>query len=76
MSKEFILPLHIYYEDTDAGMERARTELLRNFQQHVRLQKNHDIVFCKGFVTIVCVDENIKTRRIMHELLEGLTSGN
>ena len=40
MTKEFILPIRIYYEDTDAGgvvyhanylkfMERARTELLR-----------------------------------------------
>lgn len=136
MTKEFILPLRIYYEDTDAGgvvyhanylkfMERARTELLREigfdisdlakqgyffvvkninleylyparlndyveivskvaehnkikikFQQQVRLRDNYDIVFCKSLITIVCVDEHIKPRKIRDDLLEILTNGN
>ena len=46
------------------------------FQQQVRSRDNYDIVFCKSMITVVCVDEHIKPRKIKDNLLEGLTSGN
>ena len=61
---EFILPVRIYYEDTDAAgvvyyanylkfMERARTEWLRNigFEQDI-LNKEKNILFAVRNVTI------------------------
>ncbi|MCK4608612.1 MAG: tol-pal system-associated acyl-CoA thioesterase [Gammaproteobacteria bacterium] len=136
MKKEFVLPVRIYYEDTDAGgvvyyanylrfMERARSEWFRaigspldelaeqNYlfvvrkvevdylrpaklgnlvevvsqvvehgkskmilQQDVRLSTNPELVFCKGRVTMVCVNADLKPCRIAAGVLEGLTDGN
>lgn len=64
MSKPFIWPVRVYYEDTDAGgvvfyanylkfMERARTELLRSggFEQDT-LITNENIIFAVRSLTI------------------------
>ena len=60
----YVLPIRIYYEDTDAGgivyyanylkfMERARTEWLRDlgFEQD-RLREDHDMIFVVRSVAI------------------------
>jgi acyl-CoA thioester hydrolase len=57
MSKQFVWPIRVYYEDTDAGgvvyhsqylnfLERARTEWLRSlgFDQSV-MAKTHQLIF-------------------------------
>jgi len=62
--REFILPIRVYYEDTDAGgvvyhtnylkfMERARTEWLRSlgFEQD-RLREESGIVFAVRDMTV------------------------
>lgn len=138
MSKKFIFPLRIYYEDTDAAgvvyyanylkyMERARTEwcsangyelrelaeeygflmVVRNvnveylkparlgdrlevvseaknagktsmvFQHVIRSSENHNLVFCKGSVTLVAVNSNnMRPCKIISKLSEGITHGN
>ena len=61
---EFLWPIRIYYEDTDAGgvvyhtnyikfMERARTEWLRNlgFEQD-ELRDNHGVIFAVRSVQV------------------------
>jgi acyl-CoA thioester hydrolase len=136
MNKQFIFPIRVYYEDTDAGgvvyhanylkfMERARTEMCRElgfeldqlakqgyllvvksawldyfqpaklgdslevvtsidehskiravFNQTVRLAQNPDTIFCKGVITIVSVNQNMRPCEMVKGLLEGLTGGN
>jgi acyl-CoA thioester hydrolase len=56
MSKPFIFPIRIYYEDTDAGgivyhanylkfAERARTELLRHLgYDHKKVMADHNLI--------------------------------
>jgi acyl-CoA thioester hydrolase len=64
LSKPFIWPIRVYYEDTDAGgvvfyanylkfMERARTELLRSggFEQDA-LIANENVIFAVRSLTI------------------------
>ncbi len=70
-TREFMLPVRVYIEDTDAGgivyyvnylkyMERARTEWLRSFGfDHVRLAANN-----VQFVVIQCQVRYLKPARM------------
>lgn len=77
MSSEFVLPVRIYYEDTDAGgvvyyanylkyMERARTEWLRALGvDQERLRMEQGVVFAVASVEA----DYLKPARLDDELL-------
>jgi acyl-CoA thioester hydrolase len=64
VAEEFLLPVRVYYEDTDAGgvvyyanylkfFERARTEWLRSFGfEQDELISQHDVIFAVRSVKI------------------------
>ena len=79
-SKEFIFPVRVYYEDTDAGgvvyharylhfYERARTEFLRtlNFSQQVLLNERQLAFVVKS----MSIDYNIPAK--LDDLLDVVT---
>lgn len=61
-------------------MELHQRNMAKEFILPLRIyyedNKNYDIVFCKSLITVVCVDEHIKPRKIRDDLLEVLTNGN
>lgn len=72
----FLLPVRVYYEDTDAGgvvyyanylrfMERARTEWLRSLGHEQRLLMDQGVAFAARSVTA----EYLKPARLDDELL-------
>ena len=46
------------------------------FQQTIISAADSKQIYCKGLITVICVNQNLKPCKLLPEFVEGITGGN
>lgn len=69
---EFLNPAKVYDQMEIITSVHSRRKVSQVYKQIVRDYNNPNVIFCRGFITVVCVNEQLKPREFPNEILEEL----